>query len=122
MLLSGHMDKEVANGIALALREQNPDSNVRRFVAQGIKLFLTQEKTQPGLVEKSPNPYDLSKNSRFALKSRIPALAENQEINRKFVQALQGYVKTAAEKINPAKAKPQINLVTSANLGKIAVK
>lgn len=38
MLLSGHMDKEVANGIALALREQNPDSNVRRFVAQGIKL------------------------------------------------------------------------------------
>lgn len=121
MLLSGHMDKEVANGIALALREQNPDSNVRRFVAQGIKLFLTQEKTQPGLLKKALVRMFVKKQP-VRLEEQIPALAENQEINRKFVQALQGYVKTAAEKINPAKAKPQINLVTSANLGKIAVK
>lgn len=121
MLLSGHMDKEVANGIALALREQNPDSNVRRFVAQGIKFFLTQEKPQPGLLKKALVRMFVKKQP-VRLEEQISVLAENQEVNRKFVQALQGYVKTAAEKINQIKAKPQINLVTSANLGKIAVK
>lgn len=120
ILLQGNLDKEISAGITKALLEQNPDSITRQFMAKGMKYFLSQKSDDQSLLKKGlVRLFVKKKITTGDIKDKILPLAESKELNKAFVQVLQGYVETAGKELAKERKAPQINLVSSKNVAKI---